>query len=688
MVAVWNRFLKAISDLRIVLALLAIAYALSYLMHPGMPGNQPASPLGWWGWYDQGEYLKSANALAHYDLSPAKHFYPPLYPLLGSLFIHKMAHNPFLLVNLASFLFFAAVFLLLASKYVTKPIAFGLFTMSVLLTGHIMENFVIPWTTTASAALISIGIYGLLRMTSHDGERSDDYRPPSMLASFSISLALGLITPLRPLDSLVGGIIWISFLWSIWRKANRAVARRTVRIGLFIACFCGILIGPAIFLGFNRIVQGSILGGYIQAAGANGYYTADLAEKFVSIFIDGYTLYLEPHAGLLDHYPWLLLSLAGIIFVLVRGDLVLRTVAFAICAQFILYLPYGDLLPTGLWRYLNIHYFKWTFPYLALFAWLIAAFLVREWGRNKKKTIVWIGVIATSMMLLLSLRVQVDFKTIASTTDSASGVRKTAELFSFQLSADETDLIDVTGLQGGWREKYFGEHKLWADGRELFKYRDFRVLPTPTGVRILFIRPLRATSIVFQPDERLHRTGLEISALAGSYHFILGVPMPFWKSENAFPSRRYVLGEVIDFTDNGNSTMYARAGWSGPESWGRWTDGRKSIVRLRLDQHLSKPLVLEMESAAFVRPQHPVQRVEVYANNIFLGKREFNLDQGAQNPSRMTFELPIHAVGDNGEIQLLLKIPDAVSPRKLKLSDDNRKLGLGLVSLRLAQADK
>jgi hypothetical protein len=685
---IWNRFLKAMSDLRIVLAVLAFAYAAVYLTHEGMPGNRPGYPLGWWGWYDQGEYLKSADAFARHDLSPAKHYYPPLYPLLGSLFIHKMANHPFWLVNLASFLCFAAVFLLLASRYVSKPIAAVLFTLPVLLNNRIMENFVIPWTSTVSAALLSIGIYGLMRIASYDGKRSDNQRLPSILACFGISLALGLIAPLRPLDSLVGGIIWVGFLWMIWHRANYTGADRTQRVRrLFSACFIGILIGPAIFLGFNRLVYGSIFGGYIQATAANGYYPADLAEKCISIFLDGYTLYLEPHAGLIDKYPWLLLSFVGILFVLVRGDLVLRIVALAICAQFILYLPYGDLLPTSLWRYMNIHYFKWTFPYLALFTWLIVAFLAREWSPNKGKIAVWIGVIVASITLLLSLRVQVDFKPIASQTAAVSGAEN-ARLFSFQLSADETDLVDVTGLQGGWQEDYFGEHKLWADGKELLKYRDFRVLPAPWGIRVLFIRPLRAASIVFQPDERLIRTGPEMSALAGTYHFILGVPKPFWDGENAFPSSRYVLGEVVDFTDHGNSSMYAQTGWSSPESWGRWTVGRKAIVRMRLDQHLSKPLLLEMELGAFVRPQHTVQRVAVYANNIFLGKQEFSLDRGADKPKRMTLELPINAVRDDGELRLRFETPDAVSPRKLKQGDDKRKLALGFVSLSLTQSGK
>ena len=37
----------------------------------------------------------------------------------------------------------------------------------------------------------------------------------------------------------------------------------------------------------------------------------------------------------------------------------------------VLYLSYVDLLPTGFWRYLNVHYWTWAFPGFALLAVLL-----------------------------------------------------------------------------------------------------------------------------------------------------------------------------------------------------------------------------------------------------------------------------------------------------------------------------
>ncbi|MBL7439168.1 hypothetical protein INQ32_25735, partial [Escherichia coli] len=34
-------------------------------------------------------------------------------------------------------------------------------------------------------------------------------------------------------------------------------------------------------------------------------------------------------------------------------------------------LAYVDLVPSGMWRFFNAHYFKWLFPMVALFTWLL-----------------------------------------------------------------------------------------------------------------------------------------------------------------------------------------------------------------------------------------------------------------------------------------------------------------------------
>ena len=535
-------------DLKIVLAFVSLEYAMAYLLCPATPGINVEKPLGWWGWFDQGQYLNSAKAMAQLDFSSGKHFYPPLYPLLGSFFVKWLPSHPFWLIDLVSLLWFVIVFIWLASLYVGRWTAIILLTLSVLVNYHIFGNFLIPWTSTVTAALLSSCIYGLIRLRNLVSSDWNSTEILSISSVFGVSILTGLIVPLRPVDAIVGGILWLGYMWQAWHILQTENIFRSKKIRPYFAvAVTGMLVGPAFFIGFNTLVHGFALGGYVHAGFANGYFIADLGEKFVSIFFDGYTLYLEPKSGLIDHYPWLILALLGICTVLMTGDRLLRLIALAICAQFILYLPYADLLPNGLWRYLNIHYFKWTFPYLALFGWLLGAFLIREWKESKRRFFVWAGFVVSTGVLLLSLRLQIDLHSsmLSSNVSIGSGSSGGMQTISLQINEPNTDMIDLAGLNGNFTDVYFGEHRLWIDGREFHRVRDFRVLPAPWGVRLLFIRPINAKLITFQPDPRLHLSDTEIKIHSGSYRFTLGMPKPFWDEKSAVLGTGYSLGETL-----------------------------------------------------------------------------------------------------------------------------------------------
>jgi len=674
---------KSICKPCVAVLMVTIAYFVGYVSHRYAPGNDSQYPLGWWGWFDQGKYLLAVNSIAQLDFSPEKYFYPPLYPMLGSLFVPWLDKHPFLLINFVCLLWFCAVFIWLASRYISRWGAVALLLVSVLANYRIFEHFLIPWTSTLCTALLSVGIYGMLKLRDNPNRPAALVPAPSVVASFGISLAIGLIAALRPADAVVGGVLWLGYMGRIiqlLRASGTAWLAPFSRI--FAGSAVGILIGPALFIGFNYLVFGSILGSYIQVNAANGFFPADLAEKFVSLFLDGYSLYLEPKSGLIDHYPWLALSLIGLVFVILCGDWVLRTIALAMCVQFVLYLPYGDLLPNGLWRYFNIHYFKWMFPYLALFAWSLVAFLVRQWNASKKSFATQFGIVSVSLVLLLSFRAQVDFRPVNLSVNSAPDTE--GQALSWELGNTVTDLIDITGLQGGFTDVYFGEHELWADGHELRRVRDFRVLPAPWGVRVLFNRPLTAQSVKFRPDVRLSRAASGLRADVGIYGFGLGVPKPFWNEQDALPIPIYKLGQIVDFSAQGNSPLYSREGWSNPEPWGRWTVGRKARLRLRLDSPQTKPLLLRLNMNAFVNEKHSEQKVDIALNGNVL--RHLVLHAGHDDkPQEAVVEIPANVLGDKGQLDFLFATPDSMSPKKLGISGDSRTLGVGIVSFQLTE---
>lgn len=64
----------------------ASVYLCAYWIHPEVPAASSISPLGWCGWWDQGQHLKCAAGLARASLTRDTYWYPLGYPALGALF--------------------------------------------------------------------------------------------------------------------------------------------------------------------------------------------------------------------------------------------------------------------------------------------------------------------------------------------------------------------------------------------------------------------------------------------------------------------------------------------------------------------------------------------------------------------------------------------------------------------------
>ena len=442
------------------------------------------------------------------------------------------------------------------------------------------------------------------------------------------------------------------------------------------AAIIGAAIGPAIYFGFNKAVFGEFSGGYMQVAGGNGFFLGDLAEKFVSLWLDGEILYGEPKAGLAERFPWLLISLAGLMWVLIRGDYLLRVVAISICLLFAIYMPYGDLLPNGLWRYLNVHYFKWVFPFFGLFAWLLVKEVLSSWQRRKGWMLPALALIAVPI-LLLTLHLKLNVKPLNVAAGKASGI-------NIELPTSEVDFIDLSGLKGGFTEIYFGNHQVLLDGREMKKVRDFRLLPMASRVRLLFIRPISGRNIEFMPDSRLVRDDAQMTAYGGEYFFALGWPKPFRGNTLPKMATAYRLGEVVDFSCQGSGQFYASEGWSHQEDWGRWSENEGGRIDLRIANYNGQQLTLEIEYGALVHPRQPCQRVEIAGDGgRVIAKQEFCLSSGGNLPKLYRYSLPAGMVLADGLLTMFIKTPDAISPKQLGMSEDSRILGVGLKTLRL-----
>jgi hypothetical protein len=136
------------------------------------------------------------------------------------------------------------------------------------------------------------------------------------------------------------------------------------------------------------------------------------------------------------------------------------------------------------------------------------------------------------------------------------------------------------------------------------------------------------------------------------------------------PCRRY-----IDFSTEEGFPSSAFKGFSRPEHHGRWTDGNKASFTCSLAAGgIGTPARMRVATTAFVFRGH-TQHVSISLN----GAKPKELDYVAGGETKM-LEFDISALRA-GPIHLRFTLPDAVSPKKLGLNPDARKIAISVKSV-------
>jgi len=148
----------------------------------------------------------------------------------------------------------------------------------------------------------------------------------------------------------------------------------------------------------------------------------------------------------------------------------------------------------------------------------------------------------------------------------------------------------------------------------------------------------------------------------------------------------YPIGERISFAQGGTSLKYAGSGWSGAEPWGTWTEGSNSVVTLKLSDIPDRDMTLSIEGNAFLTDKHPVQEIEALVNRHPVKTLRYTLPASVDT---RVITIPKSLIQEKKGLLLIeFKIKNPKSPADLGLSTDSRRLGLGLVSLRLDETKR
>lgn len=493
-------------DLRLfscILAAFALLYTIAYLASSDLPGNDPGSPYGWWAWFDQGEYLKSARALAAGHFKPEQHTYPPLYALMAAPFVKLLPAHPFFPFDLFGFLAFVGVLLWIGGRIYGLAVAvLAILIVFIVAPYPSLRQWVVPWTTTMSAYLISVQIavtWYLSRPSKAWGLRNRwDW---VAVACFFVSLS-GLAAT-RPLDFVallpLSIFVFVRLQLTMWRAAPPATRpSRALRLLIFCAVWCALC--AALLIGFNLRVYHHVTSDYIWNTQGNGYFIADIPEKAYSILLNSAAVYAEAHDALFERAPIFAAIFALALVALFTARPILRWILLTGLFQIALYLPYGDLMPTALYRFGEIHYFKWILMWFAV----IALGEAVTWLSQPLPFRARVGRAAALALLLLL------FTSVALVPGQIvlASSRRDAAAHTLDLTAPDARQIayvDIPAVGGGFQPIYFGSNSVSVNGEPLAEVRDFRLIPTADGARLVFIRPQRIDTlhIGFDPQVTL-----------------------------------------------------------------------------------------------------------------------------------------------------------------------------------------
>jgi len=167
---------------------------------------------------------------------------------------------------------------------------------------------------------------------------------------------------------------------------------------------------------------------------------------------------------------------------------------------------------------------------------------------------------------------------------------------------------------------------------------------------------------------------------------------PSWKACNTCPriSKDFELsqlapaleiGQIVDFTKAGNGRAnFMLGGWGFTEDWGTWATEQSAKVVLPMPA--GEPTKLIIKANAFLSPQHEEQVVDIAVNGIRITE-QMALKQAKGNT--LEIKLPRGPKTEGEPVLIDFRSLDTISPKDAGLGPDERKLGIGLVSVQFTK---
>lgn len=145
------------------------------------------------------------------------------------------------------------------------------------------------------------------------------------------------------------------------------------------------------------------------------------------------------------------------------------------------------------------------------------------------------------------------------------------------------------------------------------------------------------------------------------------------------------LDTALAFGNQGQGVSLLTNGWSYPEPWGTWSDSDVASLDFLLSNLPINDLRLDIVGLAFVTEKHPEQIIKVFVNNYLVGSLHYS---HPSTTNLQSIQVSKQIVSDNDGLLAIEFRMNPISPADLAeegKSSDGRRLGLGLISIKLSE---
>jgi hypothetical protein len=129
-------------------------------------------------------------------------------------------------------------------------------------------------------------------------------------------------------------------------------------------------------------------------------------------------------------------------------------------------------------------------------------------------------------------------------------------------------------------------------------------------------------------------------------------------------------GETIKFSIYQQGANYLASGWQDSESWGAWSAGHESRLRMKFSAERPNKIIFSVR--ALVNSTLPKQILQIWANDKFIKTVELSQPFGNKIELNVPFE--------SENLDLKFKLPNAARPIDLGINEDVRQIAIGLES--------